>query len=400
MRPVSRLRTTKAHRAAAIAAAAVLAFLAAHASEEAPEQAAEASYVLQEGETNTGNLRLFRSSAEIAGVQRGRLSFVGGTLRVTGTVDGEVSFIGQSASLEGTVRKGATLRGAEAVILGSVDGDVNFTGATLRVGPDARIRGSLTARGSRLVLEGVVDGKLDAYVGEVELSGRIKGDALVRSDVLDLREGYAIGGKFDYVARNELPAEALSGVAGKVSYGGRAIRPSGGGVVHKRSAGLHFVWFLGTYLLGLTATALARVSLPRVTEAVRHDGLRSAGVGFLAFFIVPVAAALSMIFIVTIPLALLVLVAWILAILLAAVPVALLVGQWLLARLGRSASHPALELLVGLIPLSLVFAIPAAGRILWIGVVWLGLGAIVLGGVTRWQEVRATRAAAAGSGAA
>jgi hypothetical protein len=117
---------------------------------------------------------------------------------------------------------------------------------------------------------------------------------------------------------------------------------------------------------------------PAIVARVGGDGLRSAGIGFITFVVVPVAGLLACVLIVTIPLVFIAGMVFGLLVYLAKVPVAIWVGDWILARLGRPQRSPYPGFLIGITTLYLAFQIPYLGSLAWWASLFVGLGAIVL----------------------
>ena len=107
----------------------------------------------------------------------------------------------------------------------------------------------------------------------------------------------------------------------------------------------------------------------------------------------PVAAALSCIFIITIPAAILVFLAYGLLLYLSQVPVAIWLGDLILNRAGRSDHSPFLALVLGVPALYVVFSIPFIGKVALFAVMFTGFGAIV---IAMWAARQARKAGGAG----
>ncbi len=105
---------------------------------------------------------------------------------------------------------------------------------------------------------------------------------------------------------------------------------------------------------------------------------------------------ISCILIITIPLAFLVILIWLIALYVAKLPVALWLGRWALRAISSGFESRVAALVVGLLILYVLFAIPVLGWFVWFACLFVGLGAIILG----IRDMRAARIAAAGQGPA
>jgi cytoskeletal protein CcmA (bactofilin family) len=388
----------RARRAAGWTAALLLAALL------APPIAAEAggdsqfsdlggNYKIPPGKRHDGNLTLFKGTVTIAGTQDGDLRVIGGTLEVTGEVTGKIRFFGGNLSVSGKVGKDLEARGANCSIAGTVGGDLDAKCGTVALPAGSHVIGDASIYAGEITVDGAIDGDLTAEGGQLSLSGTVGKDASLKADVLKVDPKARITGDLSHESRVPLTLDEKSVVGGAIDREHKIHI-----LVERRPSFLlrvlkWFGWLALAFLLGLAALALARKPGEAILAATRSDVLRNLGVGFLAFIVIPVAAAVSCILIVTIPLALAVIVAWALAAYLAKVPVAVLVGRKLLMRMGKPEPSPYGAFTAGIVVLYVLFAIPVLGWIVWFACVFLGLGAMVLG-LRDWRHARKRTGAA------
>ena len=337
------------------------------------------NYVIEEGETHEGDLYHFSATVEIHGTQTGDLTAFCQRLEVTGTVDGDVNVWAQSIKLGGTVTESARVFCQSVEVTGTVEGDLVAFCADVEIAPGAHIIGDLTAGGARVAIHGTVEGSLEATGGEVILSGVIGEDAEIEADVVEIEPGASIVGDLNYKSRTELDPEETDAIGGEISYLTKAREEH----YSSDDGGSGFMMSLGCMLVMLLIglATLAVVPSPTtgtIVSTLKSDGLRSAGVGFITFIVVPVASLLVCILLITIPLVAIELMLFGLLVYLAKLPVAIMVGRLILERFGRGGASSYLELTIGIPVLYLVFAIPVIGWLAWWAVMFTGLGAIVL----------------------
>ena len=143
-----------------------------------------------------------------------------------------------------------------------------------------------------------------------------------------------------------------------------------------------WIWkTLSATVIGLVLIALFRGIVPAVIATVDSEAMMGAVIGFGAFLVIPVAAVLSMLLIVGIPLGLLALILFFVALYLDQMPVAVWLGRRLLSLAGGTDPSPYVAIVIGLVLLNLAYAIPWLGGLVWLVAAWLGLGATIL--VTR-----------------
>jgi hypothetical protein len=100
--------------------------------------------------------------------------------------------------------------------------------------------------------------------------------------------------------------------------------------------------------------------------------------GLVALLLAPLIAGLLLLTIIGIPLAVIVLAFYVIAILLSGVFMAYLAGGWLLERIRRGNAAPWLRMAAGALLVSLLMALPWIGGIAQLIVLLIGFGALVL----------------------
>jgi len=344
-------------------------------------------YELKTGESHTGDLYFMSESVRIEGTQEGDLNVFGREVEVGpgGKVTGDLNAWVQNAVLDGSMGDTVRIFCADLTVKGKVNGDLIAVCGQVTVEKGAEITGDADLKGADIDFRGKTDGSLSAVGGQVTLAGRVEGDAALKGDVVNLLPGAKVDGDLDYTSRDKIKLDEDEVVKGEVTYNKEASKPpvSKGGF-------LKWFFFTATALLaGLGTVALFRRGAPMVVAAVREDALRSAGIGFITIIVVPVAAAISCILIITIPAAILVLLAWGLLVYLAQVPVALWLGGWALDKIGRPAASPFVALLAGVPLLYIVFAVPFLGKLAIFATLFVGYGAII---ISLWSARQARRA--------
>jgi cytoskeletal protein CcmA (bactofilin family) len=348
------------------------------------------TYTIAEGETHVGDLYLFASSPRIriAGTQQGDLYAFTQALEVSGTVTGDINAWGQDVNISGTVNDSVRIFAQSLTLSGTINGDLLAFCQKIRTTATTRITGDVKMGGAEVEIDGEIDGELEATGGEIKLNGRVGRDATLKADIVDISPEARIGGDLDYTSRKVIDFGDETIVSGTIEFSPEKKRPP----VTSRGAGRWVFCVLTALIVGLAALALFRRRTPEVVGTVATDSLRSAGVGFLATIVVPVALLIACVLIITIPLVLIAGLLFALMIYVAKMPVAIWLGSAILGRLGRPKDSPYTALLVGVPVLYLLFAVPYIGTISWFAATFIGLGAILL---TAWS-IRQARLAAGG----
>ncbi|HEU4641153.1 MAG TPA: polymer-forming cytoskeletal protein [Gemmatimonadaceae bacterium] len=285
-------------------------------------------------------------SQSVTGRIHGSLRAAGGEIHVAAPIDRNATIAGGRVAIDslavvgrnayiaggevrmaGTVRETLQITGGTVFIDGTVGGDVHVSAGELRVGPRARIDGSLYYR-------------VPAGKARVDPAARIRGRVLA------------------------LPAQDWSGAA-------RLFRA---------------LLLIGFLVAGAVAVALApRVAID-AAERLRERPGQAALVGFLWLVLVPIAAVIVAITLVGLPLALLACAIYLVVAYLGRVVLALWLGRLLLGpRAAGGRGGIVVGFLAGAIILAIVALIPVLGGLVWLVATIVGVGALLVA-VRAWSR--------------
>jgi cytoskeletal protein CcmA (bactofilin family) len=338
--------------------AALVALAAVPAPVAAEETRTGGTVVVEEGETLDDDLTAFA-----------------GTVIVRGTVNGDVTAFSGNVFVDGEVNGNLRAFAGNVRINGTVTGDVEAAAGNVVVEDGARVGGQLEVRAGNVIVEGEIGegtrvGAATITLGENAVVG---GDFVYDGD-LDRAEGVQIAGE----VRQE------SNVGLDLGFTGPLV-PNWVG------------WVYG-FLVNLVLGAVALLVFPRfsagIADRATADPLRSGGVGLLAFVGIPVLIAVLFISLVGIPLGFLGMLVYALLLWLGYVYGAFAAGSWTLGLVDAGGRW--LALFVGLLLAGLVGFVPVLGGLVQFLVLLLGLGALALGGRSRYQRRRAGRESDAG----
>jgi len=218
---------------------------------------------------------------------------------------------------------------------------------------------SLTAGSATAVVAGVV-GRGVTFGGNkvlVRAGGKVGGD--IRAEVDD---------------RNNVQVEPGASVAGKVDV---TTRPQASSPWARPGT---YIWELavlaGAFLVGWLLIATVPGFFAGAIRSV--PSWASAGFGFAALIVAPIAAIVLCITLIGIPLAVGTVFLYVAGLYLAKILVGAYLGRELIKAKNETGLPTLAGLLVGLVILQILFLVPFAGGILHLAVVCLGLGALAL----------------------
>lgn len=303
----------------------------------------------------------------------------GGTITVDSAIDDDVFAAGDSLVLNAPVAS------------------VVFAGGELVV--NAPVSGDILAAGGRLLVNADVGGKIVAAGGEIEVGGTVKnlvaagGEITIQPNAVILRDAVITGQRVvnaGTVARNlTVRAEEFeqTGSAGRVDYeqleGRKALDALRDVLVI-----LRIFMIVGFLLLGLILLRLFPAQFFVVAAEVRSSPLRNAVVGFALIIVSLVVIFVLAITIVGFPVAVVMGMLFVIALMLSSIFVAFALGRTLCDAL-KLKINDLLVFITGFVILALLFHIPVAGMLIRFVALSLGFGSILYAVQKNWQRITA-----------
>ena len=339
----------------------------------------DTSISIGDDEVINDDLYLFGTTITVNGIVNGDLFAAGNSLTVNGTVNGNVFLVGQEVIVNGTVSRGARITANNATIAGSIGEDLLLLGNSTGIHGGASIGRDLIATVSSLTLDGTVQRRFAGNAQTVTLNGSVGSNIDIGVGDLTITEDASIGGDLTY--RSDQMAEIAGGadIGGDVNHEmvGEADTETG------FSIGSFVPSIIGLIMTAVYGTVLLLV-FPRLTVAASNQLLEntimSIGMGIVFLIVVPIVSVLVMITVIGIPLGLIALLLYGIALFSAQVFVGMTLGRLILSFFsdGNRRMIQFLGLLLGLLILYGVSFIPYVGPWAPLIVIILGLGGLML----------------------
>jgi len=345
----------------------------------ASEMRREQDLVIGETETLDDDLYVLASTFTLDGRAAGDVIVVARNIDISGSVGGSFNAIGGDVTISGTIERSVRILSGSVEITGSVTGDVLVFGGTVDIDPGAEVGGDVHVYGGTLDADGTVRGDIVGTIGRLDLTGTIGGDVSVDVERIELGNGAEIAGSLSYVAPSAVRIREGARISGPIDRD--SIAPWGvGSDIRARffSPLVRTVWMLMT---GAIIIALA----PRLASAL-NDTLRRPAlvgiVGLVAIPLVPGIAVLLIASVVGIPLSMLILTTYLMALYLSQFVVGQRIGSLILPDRWNDGSrgYLLLSMTIGVLLLSVLrfVPIPFLGTLVNVLVAVLGLGAAVM----------------------
>lgn len=319
----------------------------------------------------------------------------GQTIDIAGDVNGDVFCAGQTVVISGTVTGDVICAGQTVKVSGRIQGDARLAGQSVTVG--SQVTQSISAAAQSFVLEAGASVGRDVSIAteDAVFNGSVRRDlalaatnATVANNVgrdinaavtdLNLSERARVGGDLDYTSENRADIADGAQIAGRTNRTDREAPNRGQWGTDASVFALSFGF--GVYMLiSLLLISLALVLLfPRALSEAARWALNSPGktilIGFLAGLLVPIFIVALMTTFIGIPLALVLLLAWLLILALSGPFASYYAGRLVFKG---NAKSPIVTMLVGSLAIIVLYFIPILNVITAVLVVWMGTGMIL-----------------------
>jgi len=323
------------------------------------------------------------NSIIIDGTINGDLWAAGNSITVNGVVNGSVIAVGRTVNINGDVGHAVRAGGETIIVNGDIGGDVIVGCSQANIASTAKIGRDLLLGVGTARIDGFVEGDMKGGGGEISIGNGVKGNVELEVESLTILPTANIQGDLTYTSEQEAnihPGAQISGTPThnlpKVEEERAKSFPS----ILFSGIGGKVTGFVMALIAGLVIILLAPRRLTSIAESIRSRPGASAGWGALILFVTPIAALIVCITIIGIPVGLIALALWGIAIYLAQIPVGLFIGRWIIGHFrgveGKAIMVGALAL--GLVILKLIRLIPYLGFFIGLAVILFGLGAVVV----------------------
>lgn len=306
---------------------------------------------------------------------------------INGTINGDVFCAGQTVNINATVHGDVICAGQDVTISGKIDGSVRAAGQTLSIDAtvgrsitvassnfsldaNAKVGQDVTAMGNQLNIKGSVGRDVLATGSQVVLNGPVARNAKLSSPDVILRSSAAIAGNLEYTSKNKLTEDKGSSVKGST----KQIQPA----AHKRGYHFNVIFYLfalaSLLLISLVLAFFFPEMLRKNAKHLSTNFTKSLIVGIITSFALPIISLGLCLTLVGLPLALLLLVVWLLLVALSGPVVAYYVGERILKKRANIYGTVAL----GSVIIVTAYMLPLVGILVLMLVYWLGVGALLL----------------------
>lgn len=327
----------------------------------------------------------------------GSVYAAGSTVQVDGTINGDLFCAGQVVEITGTVNGDVLCAAQQLRLKGTVNGDARVAGQTFNL--DGQITGSLTAFAQTALLNqsGSVGRDLTLYAQSATLNSFVGRDFVGGSSTMSINS--VVGGSVK-VDVQSLTLGANAKVAGSVDYvsntDANVQQGAQFGVLNRTEPAQHqanersnqlgarvgsaFLWFLSALLIGGVIMLLFPALFERTAGIIRKQPWSALGLGLLGVFVLPILALLAVITVVGFPLAVVIVLAWLLLLCLSGIFGAYTLGRLIVGKTSPKLTNGWLRLgslALGLFILAVLSILPVVNMITGLAAVLFGAGSLL-----------------------
>jgi len=313
----------------------------------------------------------------------GDMIAAGGQVKIKAPISQDLTLAGGNISVQGEIGDDARLAGGDIQIDSIIKGDLIAGGGNIAITEQGFVGGDFVFGAGSVIIDGVINGNVLGATNELYINNEIKGNVrLVNVEKVSFGPKGKVLGDFSYHGERASPGVTSETVKGKIDYSATEIpveKGDFGTIVWGLIAGFSIFGFLSLLFTGLFCLWAFRHSMVHAVDMANLKSLPSLGFGFLIAFTTPIVALVLLATGIGLPLALMVLLAWCLALFLGKLVGILVIGLRLV-RADRKSSFPRLfwAFTVGAFVFSILALIPVLGWILRLLLSLLGIGGLIL----------------------
>ncbi len=333
--------------------------------------------IVASGDQIDDDLYVAASRIVINGTVNGDVVCAGETIEINGVINGNIIAVGSNIRINGEVTNSVRVAGADIEIGGKVGRDIFVAGSDINLTNAGSIGRDLFFASSNINVDSPIDRNVKGYAEKVDLNNLISGNVEVGATNLTISSTASVKGNLTYISDNQAVVNSGAQIDGTTTHNLPKARTS---VSPSLNVWFKIIAFLTTLVTGALIILIAPKRASAVAETIKRKPLATLGWGALILFVTPLAALITFITVIGIPVGLIGLLLYGLVIYLSQVAVGLFIGSLIIDRFARVSSRGVLvgAFTLGFAILTLIKLIPYIGFPIWLATALFGIGAILL----------------------
>ncbi len=335
----------------------------------------ETNFTITNEEIINDDLYVLADTIVIDGDINGDIFALGRIIIINGQITGSIMAAGEIININGDIGHAIRITGKTINIIGDINGDTIVACNYLNINDTSKISGDLLFGAENINIDGLIEGYINGAGNEITINGKVKGNIDIKSDNLIISSTANIEGNLTYTSEEEANIQEGAKITGLTTYKAIDANKKQNKVIKNK-----IISFLMAFITGMIIILIAPKRLTSIAKSIRMNPAESIGWGILTLFIIPIISIIAFITIVGIPIGLIILALWLMAIYLAQIPVGLFIGSWIINHF-RTIDKKIIMITafaLGLIILRLLKMIPHIGFSINIAIIVFGIGATIV----------------------
>jgi cytoskeletal protein CcmA (bactofilin family) len=329
------------------------------------------------------------TDASLAGAVDGDAFVAGAQVNLNKPVTGDALLAGGGVSISERIGGDLYATGASVLIDGPVAGNARLAGGHVEISKHGQVFGKTTLIGGRVTVLGKAGRQLTVFGEHVMLDGEIAGNVTIASRTLSIGPNARVAGKLTY--RGSVPAQAdpAAVINGGINYLSFDFEDETYQPVARVVAWVGVIAFtVGLFLIGMLAIILAPQSTAHMSRLARGRPVSSLALGLVAIVCVPIAVVLLMLTVVGIPFAFMLLLSWPMILIFGYLAGVMAVSDAVAGPSADAKGRRIFLLAMGLGVMVLFARVPFAGWCIGMLLLVMGVGAMALNAMGATVPVR------------
>lgn len=309
----------------------------------------------------------------------GDVYVAGGDVIIDGNIEGDLLVAGGNVVINGDITEDIRVAGGTVLLNGFVGQDVAAAGGQVTFGRESEVVGSVVVGGMNIEMNGIVMGK--AYMGgsEVRLDGTFEQDINGGADILTINEQAVIVGGITMKVGEKPSIASGATITGDQRLEQVEQKESMERNEFKEEVVVFFQGFLMTVLGGAILIRFLPTVMDTAAALTHKSWLRVLGWGVIKLLVVPFVAVLLMVTVIGLPVGIVAILLYIIAIMISGWITAYMLGNKIAALSGYTPlRNRYLQLVIGATIIAVASRLPYVGGIVQLLSLLTGLGALLL----------------------
>lgn len=306
---------------------------------------------------------------DIAGTVNGDVYCAGMNVTISGSVKGDIFCAAQTVRVSGKVDGSIKLAGQVITLTSENIRNAGLAGQTITIDSKTNINQDLIVGGQDVTINGTVSRDLLIGAQNLIIDSKINRDIKGEVENLTLAKNAVIGRDIDFTSKNNINRQDGSKVNGKITKRQVKEKEDNKSFIPFGILYAYFALTIVSLVLILVFPSLFNATFQRIDLNIGKSAL----IGFAGLFLTPIIVTVMFMTVVGIPLAILLLLAWIVTLLLTGPTAAYFVGK----KVWKNSKSTMLTMLIGSLLVITSYIIPVVGVFVMLVVGVIGEGALL-----------------------